>query len=188
MRKWKCKSLSHVWLFLIPWTAAHQAPLCMRVPQARILKWVAISFFKGSSWPRAWIQVSCIAGRCFPIWATGNMVPSSLQECRIGYRKHTFRASRAFWIGGMIFLWNILKPGRMLVTQSPIPASVKALGDFKLISQHIPCWCFHHKHLFLLISTEDSIPQGHVGPIISVSVTDVSSFFFFKFWIEKNAF
>ena len=31
--------------------------------QARILEWVAISFSRGSSQPRDWIQVSCIAGR-----------------------------------------------------------------------------------------------------------------------------
>ena len=31
--------------------------------QARILEWVAISFFRGSSWPRSQTQVSCIAGR-----------------------------------------------------------------------------------------------------------------------------
>ena len=33
--------------------------------QARILEWVAISFSRGSSWPRDWAQVSCIAGRRF---------------------------------------------------------------------------------------------------------------------------
>ena len=38
--------------------------------QARILEWVAISFSRGSSWPRDWTQVSCIAGRCFNLWAT----------------------------------------------------------------------------------------------------------------------
>ena len=32
---------------------------------ARILEWVAISFSRGSSWPRDWTQVSCIAGRFF---------------------------------------------------------------------------------------------------------------------------
>ena len=31
--------------------------------QARILEWVAISFYMGSSWPRNWTGVSCIAGR-----------------------------------------------------------------------------------------------------------------------------
>ena len=38
--------------------------------QARMLEWVAISFSRGSSWPRDWTQVSCIAGRCFTLWAT----------------------------------------------------------------------------------------------------------------------
>ena len=38
--------------------------------QARILEWVAISFSRGSSWPRDRTRVSCIAGRCFTLWAT----------------------------------------------------------------------------------------------------------------------
>ena len=33
--------------------------------QARLLEWVAISFSRGSSWPRDWTSISCIAGRCF---------------------------------------------------------------------------------------------------------------------------
>ena len=32
-----------------------------------ILEWVAVSFSRGSSWPRDGIWVSCIAGRCFII-------------------------------------------------------------------------------------------------------------------------
>ena len=42
--------------------------------QAKILKWIAISFSKGSSQPRDWTRVSCvscIAGGFFPHWATG---------------------------------------------------------------------------------------------------------------------
>ena len=38
--------------------------------QARILGWVVIPFSKGSSWPREWTQVSCIASRFFTVWAT----------------------------------------------------------------------------------------------------------------------
>ena len=38
--------------------------------QARVLEWVALSFSRGSSWPRDRTQVSCIAGRCFTLWAT----------------------------------------------------------------------------------------------------------------------
>ena len=38
--------------------------------QARILEWVTISSSRGSSQPRDWTWVSCIAGRFFTIWAT----------------------------------------------------------------------------------------------------------------------
>ena len=38
--------------------------------QARILEWVALPFSKGSSQPRDWTQVSCIAGGFFTVWAT----------------------------------------------------------------------------------------------------------------------
>ena len=38
--------------------------------QARILEWVAISFSKGSFWPRDRTRVSCITGRFFTFWAT----------------------------------------------------------------------------------------------------------------------
>ena len=40
------------------------------IPQARILVWAAISFSRGSSQPRDWIWVSCIAGEFFTNWAT----------------------------------------------------------------------------------------------------------------------
>ena len=39
--------------------------LCHGILQARILEWVAISFSRGSSWPRDWTHVSCIAGGFF---------------------------------------------------------------------------------------------------------------------------
>ena len=32
------QSLSHIWLFATPWTVAHQAPLSMRILQARVLE------------------------------------------------------------------------------------------------------------------------------------------------------
>ena len=45
--------------------------------QAWVLEWVAIFFSRGSSRPRDWTQVSCIACRCFTIWATNGLVPKS---------------------------------------------------------------------------------------------------------------
>ena len=38
--------------------------------QARVLEWIAIAFSRGSSRPRDWTWVSCIAGRRFTVWAT----------------------------------------------------------------------------------------------------------------------
>ena len=38
--------------------------------QARILEWVAISFSRGSSWPRDRTRISRIGGRRFNLWAT----------------------------------------------------------------------------------------------------------------------
>ena len=52
-----------------------------RILQAWILKWVAISFLRGSSQPRDWTWVSCIAGRFFTVWAT--------REIRVSWRAET---------------------------------------------------------------------------------------------------
>ena len=38
--------------------------------QARILEWVAVPFYRGSSQPKDRTQVSCITGRFFTSWAT----------------------------------------------------------------------------------------------------------------------
>ena len=38
--------------------------------KARIPEWVAVPFSRGSSQPRDWTQVTCIAGGFFTVWAT----------------------------------------------------------------------------------------------------------------------
>ena len=58
--------------------------------QARILKWIAIPFSRGSSRPRDWIHVSWMAGRFFTIWAnreTGYS-PKELINLRIGIQRY----------------------------------------------------------------------------------------------------
>ena len=45
--------------------------------QARVLEWVAISFSRGSSWPRDWTQVSCTEGRHFTTWAPREVLQGS---------------------------------------------------------------------------------------------------------------
>ena len=63
---WKWKLLSCVQLFATPWSdyTVHA------ILQVRILEWVALPFSRGSSQPRDWTQVSCIAGGFFTSWAT----------------------------------------------------------------------------------------------------------------------
>ena len=62
--------LSHVWLFVTPWTVARQAPLSMGILQARILECVAMPSSRGSSQPRDQTQVSSIADGFFNVWTT----------------------------------------------------------------------------------------------------------------------
>ena len=48
--------------------------------QARVLEWVAISFSRGSSWPRDRTHVSHIVGRHFTFWATRESQTNVLKE------------------------------------------------------------------------------------------------------------
>ena len=72
--KWKCPLLSHVRLFVTPWTVAHHGISVHGISHVGVLEWVAISFSKESSRPKYPTQVSCITGRFFffflTIWAT----------------------------------------------------------------------------------------------------------------------
>ena len=52
--------LSHVRLFVTPRTVAHQAPLVHGIFQARLLEYVAISYYRGSSRPRDRTHISYI--------------------------------------------------------------------------------------------------------------------------------
>ena len=70
--------------WILPLTLYHQVKVTQSCPtlynpmdyivheilQARILEWVAFPLSRGSSQPRDWTQVFCIAGRYFTSWAT----------------------------------------------------------------------------------------------------------------------
>ena len=56
-----CHITCRVWLFKTLESVAHQAPLSMGMLQARILKWVAMPFSSGSSWPRYRTPISCVS-------------------------------------------------------------------------------------------------------------------------------
>ena len=63
--------------------------------QAWILKWVAISLSRGSSWPRDETRVSCIVGRRFTIQATKEALSS------INYTKYQPRMVCIFCLMGL---------------------------------------------------------------------------------------
>ena len=67
--------------------------------QARVLEWIAIAFSRGSSWPRNRTWVSHIAGRCFTVWATREMVHHRGLECES-------RKSRDTWSYRQIWPWS----------------------------------------------------------------------------------
>ena len=53
-----------------------------RISWVRILEWVASLVSRGSSQPKYWTRISCIAGRLFTIWATREAC-HSLELCRL---------------------------------------------------------------------------------------------------------
>ena len=54
--------------------------------QARILEWVSIPFSRGSSRPRDWTQVSCMAGRFLTVWASREPHTEECISSRPGYQ------------------------------------------------------------------------------------------------------
>ena len=65
----KVKLLSLVWLW-DPMDYSLPGFSIREIFQARVPEWVAISFSRGSSWPRDQTHVSHIAGRRFTVLAT----------------------------------------------------------------------------------------------------------------------
>ena len=91
----------------------------LRTLQARILEWVAISFFKGPSRPRDQTRVSYLAGRFFTIWATKETpisgFPFSLSSFRIYFELGHFisqvNKTWCFYLGLRHPTWPWLEPG-----------------------------------------------------------------------------
>ena len=78
-------------LFIVQSCLIHCDPMDCSLPgssvhgifQARILEWVAISYFRRSSRPRDWTHISwvfCIAGIFFTVWATREALDISKAE------------------------------------------------------------------------------------------------------------
>ena len=59
------------------------------ISQTRILKWVAITFPRGSSRPRDQTRVSHVAGRVFTIWASEQTLPVGKKRSKLKCLSHT---------------------------------------------------------------------------------------------------
>ena len=69
--RWSEVKVSQPYLTLCnPMDCSLSGSSVLGILQARMPKWAAVSFSRGSSQPRDWTQVSCIAGRFFTVWAT----------------------------------------------------------------------------------------------------------------------
>jgi len=87
-----CYSLSRVQLFVTPWTVALQAPLFMEFSRQEY----TIRFSKGSSQPKDWTQVSCIAGRFFIIWVTREALISN--SLSLNFLSHPYFMFSLSWL------------------------------------------------------------------------------------------
>ena len=63
MKKVQVLIAQSCWTLCDPMDCSPPGSSVHRILQARILEWVAIPFPRGSSWPRDWPPVFCIAGR-----------------------------------------------------------------------------------------------------------------------------
>ena len=78
----KVKSLSRVWLFVTPWTVAHQAPPSMGFSRQEYWSGLPFPSPGEASQPRDRTEVSRISGRHFNLWATREGISLCITKCK----------------------------------------------------------------------------------------------------------
>ena len=90
-----------------------------RILQARILEWVAISFSRGSSWPRNWMLVSCIAGRFFTNWTKKEAHKTNYTSIKKKKGNPATSRKESHWISLSLLRKTVhLRPSHGLVSRS----------------------------------------------------------------------
>ena len=118
--------------------------------QAWILEWVAVSFSRGSSWPRDRTRVSRIVGRCLTIWATREahqkhrrvVVSFKRMSVEIFYRWNLLPRSQ---LANYMHSWRqeAAKKGPTgKYLGNPIRSSYSASVDLKWSSSTVDVWLF----------------------------------------------
>ena len=142
-----CLTLCNLMDYSLPEASVHG------ILRARILEWVAIPFSGGSSWPRDWTQVSCIAGRFFfffffTAWAT--------REAHYIYRVAMNTMTLSEPRGSHQFLHRLLlSSGIKASTLQTCWKALTSVSLFKLKSMYcyLACWLFSHLERVLMFST-----------------------------------
>ena len=106
------KSLSHVWLFVTSWTIQSG-----KFSRPEYWSWVDFPFFRGSSQPRDWTQISHIAGRFFTSWTTGK--PKNTGVGSLSLLQGIFLTKELNWsllccrqiLYQLSYQWSPLSPG-----------------------------------------------------------------------------
>ena len=106
--------------------------------QARVLEWVAISFSRGSSWPRYRTQVSCIAGRHFTLWATRSSGKCTQQLNK--YNSSAFWSNKA-WMVLLIYYKRIFSLSNGSSKRTASPSVCDLLSWLCFCLKHQLCTC-----------------------------------------------
>ena len=145
-----------------------------------MLEWVAISFSRGSSWPRDWTRASCIAGRGFTIWATRDTLDKNqyqpkrlnmVREIRVQYSYQLHKCLRTKMIrhdgaegqaGGSITSISQLK-----CSKRPPYLNIWSGDEKGLLRSFVVWWWFSHQVVSDSCNPMDYSPPG--SPVHGIS-------------------
>ena len=114
------------------------------ISQARMLEWVAISFSRGSSWPRDWtciscvFCVSCIAGRFFTLWTIREairhpMLSTTLEERELLSHFFFWQNLRIIWYEWAAPLsWPLLNLGMESIPPNHLEEEWEGINQWEL--------------------------------------------------------
>ena len=91
------------------------------------MEWVAYPFSSGSSWPKNWTEVSCIASGFFTCWATREVHIN--QPCFCFLKKERKEKKRK----SPMMMWHLNRSVNLVVKSCSHPKNIPGRGDRK-------CW------------------------------------------------
>ena len=159
--KWSCSVVSDS---LRPMDCSLSGSSVHGIFQARVLEWIAISFSRGSSWPRNRTWVSRIAGRCFTVWATEEAYFPNL----LAYWVQHFKASSfRIWNSSTAILSPPLSLFIVMLPKAHLTLHSRMSGSRWV---NIPPWLCGSWRSFLYCS---SVYSYHLPLISSASVRSI---------------